>query len=316
MNLRPQVRQLLGMVYRPGAPKFHELSVELARRSFSKLVLSFRPAAPAVASVLDIPIMRRDGSALMSRLYRPRDSVPTDILPVLVFLHGGGWCVGDIDSYDVLCRQLANGSCCAVFSVDYRLAPEHPFPAAIDDTLLAYRWLLSKAVMLSLDPGRVAVGGDSAGGNLSIVLALSVGLHNLPVPRHLLLVYPCTEIVSVRPSRERYAKGFLLDRESLDWFFGHYLGGESADDWRASPLLAKSFAGLPGISLLTAEHDPLNDDCLAFADRVREAGVDIRCNEVSGVVHGFVTLGKLIPEADLAVDWMSRRVREALCLPR
>lgn len=312
MPLKPEIRSLLDMVYRVGAPRFHELSVEQARHSFQKLVYAFRPSAPPVASTVEVPMPREDGSVLLARYYRPIQSDSAEILPLLVFLHGGGWCVGDVESYDVLCRQLANFSACAVMSVDYRLAPEYPFPAGLDDALLAYRWVRDNADMLLVDADRVAVGGDSAGGNLSIVLALKLAREALPIPRHLLLIYPCTELVSERPSRKRFAQGYFLDHESLDWFFTRYVGSASPDDWRLSPLRADSFEGLPGISLLTAEYDPLTDDCLAFAERVRMEGGAVEHLNVPGVVHGFLTLGKLIPEAENSTAWLGRALREAL----
>lgn len=312
MSLKPEVKSLLEMVYRVGAPRFHELSVDQARHSFQKLLYAFRPSAPAVASTVEVPISRADGSALLSRYYRPLGSQDGEVLPLLVFLHGGGWCIGDVSSYDVLCRQIANMSACAVMSVDYRLAPEHPFPAALDDAMLAYRWSLDNADLLEIDPEKVAVGGDSAGGNLSIVLALSANEVGWPPPCHLLLVYPCTEFVSKRASREQFANGYFLDRESLHWFFSRYVGTASLDDWRLSPMRAKSLKDLPDISLLTAECDPLTDDCLAFADRVRCEGGSVNHLNVPGVVHGFLTLGKLIPEANSAVTWLGEALRDAL----
>ncbi len=152
------------MAYRVGAPRFHELSVAQARHSFQKLHFAFRGEAPPVASTTEVPIARADGSALLARLYRPVDSRAEDTLPLLIWFHGGGWCVGDVASHDVLCRELANASGCAILSVDYRLAPEHPFPAGVDDARLAFDWSVAQADLLGVDPTRIALGGDSAGG--------------------------------------------------------------------------------------------------------------------------------------------------------
>lgn len=174
MPLTPQARSLLDMAYRVGAPRFHELSVAQARHSFHKLLHVFRPESPAVAAAADVPISRADASVLLARLYRPLDSRPDEVLPLLLWLHGGGWCVGDVASYDVVCRELANGSGCAVLSVDYRLAPEHPFPAAVNDARLAFDWATANAGVLGIDPARIALCGDSAGGNLAIVTALAL----------------------------------------------------------------------------------------------------------------------------------------------
>lgn len=302
MELDPQARALLDMVYRIGAPRFHELTVAQARQSMQKMLVAFRPEAPPVASVSDVPIPRPDGTALLTRYYRPLHASPESRLPVLVYFHGGGWCIGDVASYDVLCRQLANASGWAVLSVDYRLAPEHPFPAALDDALLATDWVADNADLLEADPLHIALGGDSAGGNLSIVTALQARDRGFPALCHLSLIYPCTEILSQRASRTRFADGYFLDLETLDWFFRRYLQEGNTEDWRASPMRAASLAGLPPIFLVTASCDPLTDDCLAFAERVRESGGEVEHLPVAGMVHGFLPLGKLFPQADATLE--------------
>ena len=312
MPLNDQARSLLDMVYRVGAPRFHELSPAQARHSFQKLQFAFRPDSPAVASVTEVPIARGDGSVLLARFYRPLQAHPDTVLPLLVFFHGGGWCVGDIESYDVLCRELANNSGCAVLSVDYRLAPEHPFPAAVNDARLAVDWSVDQADLLGIDPSRLALGGDSAGGNLSIVTALALRDEGGIQPRFLMLVYPSTEILSTRPSRDRYADGFFLDRETLEWFFTRYLPAGDTEDWRASPMRAASLAGLPPMLLVTAECDPLGDDCTAFADRVRAEGGEVEQYPVAGMVHGFFTLGKFFPEANRSVAHAAATLHQRL----
>lgn len=312
MPLSAQARSLLDMVYRVGAPRFHELSPAQARHSFQKLQFAFRPDAPAVASVTEVPIGRPDGSVLLARYYRPLQAHPRQSLPLLIYFHGGGWCVGDIESYDVLCRQLANDSGCAVLSVDYRLAPEHPFPAAVIDARLAVEWAVEQADLLVIDPTRVALGGDSAGGNLSIVTALALRDAGGPLLQYLMLVYPSTEIVSNRPSRDAYADGFFLDRETLNWFFTRYLPEGNTEDWRASPMRADSLAGLPPMLLMTAECDPLSDDCVAFAERVKAEGGEVDHRPVAGMVHGFFTLGKFFPEASQAVADAAAALAERL----
>ncbi|MER2555212.1 MAG: alpha/beta hydrolase [Thauera sp.] len=311
MPLSPETLSLLDMAYRIGAPRFHELSPAQARHSFHKLQFAFRPEAPAVASTAEVPIARADGSALLARFYRPLGSHAGERLPLLIFMHGGGWCVGDVPSYDVLCRELANASGCAVLSVEYRLAPEHPFPAAPDDARLAFHWAIDNADLLDVDPKRIALGGDSAGGNLAIVTALALrGAEHEPA--FLLLIYPSTEIRSTRPSRDRYAEGFFLDRGTLEWFFERYLPGGDTEDWRVSPMRAASLAGLPPMLVIGAEFDPLVDDCAAFAARVREEGGVVEYRMFEGVVHGFFTLGKLFPEARAAVALSARSMRRHL----
>jgi acetyl esterase len=311
MPLSPETVSLLDMTYRVGAPKFHELSQAQARHSFHKLQFAFRPDTPAVASTAEVPIARADGSALLARLYRPFASHAGDQLPLLIFLHGGGWCIGDVPSYDVLCRELANGSGCAVLSVEYRLAPEHPFPAAPNDVQCAFHWAVDNADLLGVDPARIALGGDSAGGNLAIVTALALRATDNP-PAFLLLVYPSTEIHSSRPSRDRYAEGFFLDRSTLQWFFERYLPGVDREDWRVSPMRAASLAGLPPMLVIAAEFDPLVEECAAFAARVREEGGVVQYHMFEGVVHGFYTLGKLFPEAREAVALSAHALRQHL----
>lgn len=314
MALDPQAQALLDMVYRIGAPRFHELDVHQARHSFEKLQFALRPVAPAVASVTDVPIPGVAGAGvLMARLYRPVSAGPDDILPLAFYFHGGGWCVGNITSYDVLCRELANLSGAAVLSVDYRLAPEHPFPAAVHDARHAVEWALENAGLLGVDASRFALVGDSAGGTLSAVTALQLRDDNGPQARLQLLIYPCTEILSRRPSRQAYSNGYFLDDESLDWFCEKYLPNPADRvDWRASPLLAGRFDDLPPATFITAGCDPLTDDCKAYAAALEAAGVPVTLHEFEGMVHGFFTLGKFFRQSGEAVELAGRAIGAAL----
>lgn len=300
------------MVYRVGAPRFHELSTEQARHSFRKLQLAFRTEAAPVASVSDVPMTRLDGTALLGRLYRPLECRSNEKLPLIVYFHGGGWCVGDVDSYDVLCRDLANGSRCSVLSVEYRLAPESPFPAAVDDAIFCTEWVVQHHDLLGIDPGRLALAGDSAGGNLSIVTALAARESRAVSIRFVVLIYPSTEIFSSRSSRLEFGQGYLLDTESLEWFYARYLRHGDAHEWRASPMLAESLSGLPPMLLVTAECDPLRDDGVAFAERMRDEGGDVEHLAVPGVVHGFLTLGKFFPEAREVLQQITARLEKVL----
>ncbi|MBR0566281.1 alpha/beta hydrolase [Azoarcus sp. L1K30] len=309
MPLSLQAQALIDMVYRVGAARFHELTPAQARHSFQKLQFAFRPDAPAVASVTEVPIGRSDGSVLLARYYRPVQARPEQRLPLLVFFHGGGWCVGDVESYDVLCRELANGAGVAVLSVDYRLAPEHPFPAAVDDARLAVEWAAAHADLLNVDPLRFALGGDSAGGNLSVVTALALRDEDNLKPVFLALIYPSTEIVSERASRQAFGNGYFLDTETLDWFFTRYLPHGDTEDWRISPMRAASLAGLPPTLIVTAECDPLIDDCEAFAERLAREGGAVDVYRAAGVVHGFITLGKFFPEAQAAIGRVTVSLR-------
>lgn len=253
---------------------------------------------------------RGDGSVLPGRLYRP-NVTRDDRLPLLVYFHGGGWCVGDVDSHDGLCRDLASTSGWAVLSVGYRLAPEHPFPAAVDDAVFSIEWVAANADRLGADAARIAVGGDSAGGNLSIVGALLTHQRGTAALRYMLLVYPSTEICIDRPSLRRFGQGFLLDRESLEWFYSRYLPNGEGYDWRAAPMLAPTLSDLPPMLLVTAECDPLTDACLAFARRAEAEGAVVERIAVEGVVHGFITLGKLFPQAGSVIEEMGSRLRAA-----
>jgi len=313
MPLTREAKSLLEMVYRVGAPRFHELTVAQARHSFEKLQFAFGGERMAVASSVDVPMGRHDGGdVLLARLYRPLVAHSIDALPLVIYLHGGGWCIGDVATYDGFCRRLANASECAVLSVDYRLAPEHPYPAAVQDTMFALEWAVENADLLGIDAARIALAGDSAGGNLALVCALLARERGLDLLRYLALIYPSTQIESSRPSRECFADGYFLDRESLRWFFERYLPEGDAGDWRTSPFLADTLSGLPPMFLVMAEYDPLVDDCLAFADRVDREGGVVERMMVDGVVHGFATLPKLFPEASAAVEAIGARLRRAL----
>jgi acetyl esterase len=222
---------------------------------------------------------------------------------LLVFFHGGGWTVGDLDSYEPLCRTLANEARCAVLSVDYRLAPEHPFPAAVDDAYAATFWASEHAGMLGVDRARIAVGGDSAGGNLATVAAILARDRGGPALVFQLLIYPATDQGSERPSWQQFGRGYLLDLESVRYFQNKYLRhARDYDDWRASPLRRHDLTGLPPALVITAGFDPLLDDCVAYVQRLRAAGVDVEYCCYEGMVHGFFTLGKMFAAAGEAIQ--------------
>jgi acetyl esterase len=238
--------------------------------------------------------------------------VREEVLPALVFFHGGGWTIGDLDTHDVVCRQLALGAGCAVFSVDYRLAPEHPFPAAVDDCFFATRYIHSNAEKLQIDPGRIAVGGDSAGGNLAAVVALMAREQGGPPLAYQLLIYPATDQRCQFASHERNGEGYLLTRDGIRFFRGAYLPNEAdRAAWRASPLLAASHAGLPPALVLTAGYDPLVDEGRAYAERLAKAGVEVAYREYSDMVHGFVLFGGVVDAANAAVNECCRQLRRA-----
>jgi len=290
MSVHPQVAALLERVARSPLPPYHSVPPFVARRIYRDTRAVLASVAPPVAESRLLIFDR-----LAVRAYRP---VPGEVLPALVYFHGGGWTIGDLDTHDVLCRQLANGARCAVFSVDYRLAPESPFPAAVEDCLAATRFVLEKSGSLKIDVSRIAVGGDSAGGNLAAVVALH---RQMPLAFQL-LIYPATDQRCDTDSHRRNGEGYLLTREGIEFFRGCYLPEKKHwADWRASPLLAASHAGLPPAFVITAGYDPLRDEGREYAERLAQAGVEVAYREYSDMVHGFLLFGGVLDTARTAV---------------
>jgi acetyl esterase len=219
------------------------------------------------------------------RVYRPS---ATPALPILMWLHGGGWVIGNLETHDNICRQLCDAAGVIVVSVDYRLAPEHKFPAAVDDAVAAWKWVNDNAIELGGDARRIAVGGDSAGGNLAAVVALVAREEGLPAPRLQLLVYPVTDRETESPSMIENATGYFLEAERMDWFWDLY-AASAADhgDWRYSPMRVADCAGLPRAVVITAEFDPLRDQGEAYGERLRAAGVETEILRADGLFHGF-----------------------------
>ena len=305
MSLHPQVAALLERVARSPLPPYHSVPAFVARRIYRDTRAALAPKAPEVA---EIRLLVFDG-AVAVRAYRP---VLHETLPALVFFHGGGWTIGDVDTHDVVCRQLAIGARCAVFSVDYRLAPEHPFPAAVDDCYLATRFVQRNAATLGVDPKRIAVGGDSAGGNLAAVVALMARDRADVALVHQLLIYPATDQRCEFPSHERNGEGYLLTKEGIRFFRSGYLPNvKDRTDWRASPLLAASHANLPPALVITAGYDPLVDEGRAYAERLRTAGVEVDYREYADMVHGFVLFGGVLEAANAAIAQCCARLRAA-----
>jgi len=305
MSVHPQIATLLERVARSALPAYHSVPAFVARRIYRDTRSVLAPKPPEIA---ETRLLIFD-SAIAVRSYRP---VAKETLPALVFFHGGGWTIGDLDTHDVLCRQLAVGARCAVFSVDYRLAPEHPFPAAVDDCFSATRHVYLNSEKLKVDRARIAVGGDSAGGNLAAVVALMArDRGGLPLA-YQLLVYPATDQRCEFPSHERNGVGYLLTKEGIQFFRSGYLPNpKDRTDWRASPLLAASHADLPPAFVLTAGYDPLVDEGRAYAERLAQAGVEVTFREYPDMVHGFVLFGGVVDAANAAVAECCERLRGA-----
>ncbi len=261
---------------------------------------------PDVAVVKDLEIPGPAGPIPL-RVYRPSER--TD-LPVLVYLHGGGWVICSLETHDVSCRQLANGADCVVVSVDYRLAPEHRFPAAPEDCYAALRWTARNAASLGGDPRRLAIGGDSAGGNLTAAVSLMARDRKGPQLCHQLLIYPVTDHAFDTDSYRENADAPILTREMMQGFWGHYLArDEDGLHPYASPLRAEDLSGLPPAHLITAEYDPLRDEGEAYARRLAVAGVPVVQRRYDGMIHGFFGFGDFIDLAREAVDDVARELR-------
>jgi acetyl esterase len=310
--LHPQARALLDLMEARRVPPTHTLSPADARALYRDRRAYTQPDPPAVGEVRELAAEGPAGPIPL-RLYRPRDSGADDARPVLVYFHGGGWVIGDLDTHDTLCRELANGSGCAVVAVDYRMGPEHRFPAAVDDCIAATRWVHAQAGSLGLDAERIAVGGDSAGGNLAAVVAIAARDAGAPSIAWQLLIYPATDMRRGAPSHTTNGSGYLLTRETIDYFHGHYIVDPRDDlDWRASPLLHPDLARLPPALVLTAGYDPLRDEGLQYAAALTAAGG--RASEVcfERQLHGFILMGRVLDEANTAVALCAAELRRAL----
>jgi acetyl esterase len=279
------------------------------RRSFTQ------PAPPDVGKVRDLSAQSKHGSVPI-RLYHPIDHDPTVLLPALIYYHGGGWLLGDLDTHDTLCREIANGSGCAVVSVDYRMAPEHRFPIAVDDCLAATYWVHRHAQELGIDSTRLAVGGDSAGGNLAAVVAIAArDAGDLPL-QYQLLIYPATDMRRIAPSHTTNGQGYLLTQDTMAYYHDHYIDAKDDLDWRASPLLCEDLGNLPPALVLVAGYDPLRDEGVMYAQRLTESGNSATLISFERQIHGFILMGKIIDEANIAVSVCAAQLRKALHRPQ
>jgi len=310
--LHPQARALLRLIEEKGLPPMHTLAPAQAREFYQLRRTFTQPDPPAVSAVRDLEARGPQGPIPL-RFYRPAGSAAGDVLPVLVYYHGGGWVIGDLDTHDVLCRQLCNASGCAVIAVDYRMGPEQRFPAAVEDAIAAAHWVRSQAGALKLDASRMAVGGDSAGGNLAAVVALAArDAGDLPLAFQL-LIYPATDQRRCAPSHTTNGQGYLLTSDTITYFHDHYIADPAQDlDWRCSPLLHSDHHGLPPAFVLTAGYDPLRDEGMEYAQKLSEAGVRSALVNFERQIHGFITMGRVIDEANVAVQLCGAQLRQAL----
>ena len=303
-------RALLEWVAEADAPPLRGMTPEDARRAFDerreRVDLDPEPVARVEDRAIDTP-----AGAIPVRLYDPRGG-SGGAPPMLVWHHGGGFVIGGLDSHDSLCRRVANAADCLVVSVDYRLAPEHPYPAAAEDAVAALEWVAGNAAAIGGDPARIAVGGDSAGGNLAALAAQHARDRGAPELRAQILVYPALEPAGRYESAETWADVFPIDRKTIAWFYGHYHGDGAriGEPW-ASPGRVADLSGLAPATILTAGLDPLRDEGAAYASRLSEAGVPVEYHCHDGTVHGFLGMGKALPHAGDAIRRIAAALRAA-----
>ena len=312
MALDPQAKAVIDLVISSGRPAYHTLSPKDGRQLFRDTRPASTPTPPQIGAVTNV-LAETGIGAIPVRTYRPAGVDATTPLPTLVYFHGGGWVIGDLETHDVLCRQLTGEAGMMVVAVDYRLAPEHKFPAAADDAWAATRWVAANAGRLGVDTKRLAVGGDSAGGNLAAVVALLARDAGAPPIAFQVLLYPVTDVGTETRSYRDFADGYMLTRDSMKWFFDHYLGApDQARDWRVSPLRASSLARVAPALIVTAGFDPLRDEGEAYAHALTAAGVRVDYVCYGGMIHGFVPMGRLIDSGNRAVSHIAASLREAL----
>src|SRR5215468_1075436 len=308
--LDTRTQWLLQLLARSGHAPVESMSVAEARAEIDAFMPVLAGGAAPVGEILDRTVDTTAGR-LRVRLYRPAGSVAR-LLPTNLYFHGGGWTIGSLEAYDLPCRFFCARTGCALIAVDYRLAPEHKFPAAIDDAVGAYRWLAAEAVALGIDPARIVLAGDSAGGNIAAVAARLLRDEARP-PCLQWLIYPATDLAMDSPSHKTCGEGFLLTHAGMIWFRSHYLNDLSqVDDPRASPLRAADLAGLPPALIYTAGFDPLRDEGHAYADRLVAAGVKTIHHEFDSVIHGFVGMRGALHAAARAMDDMAAGLRHEL----
>ena len=291
---------LLARIHRAQRVPFHAMTPAEARIAYHKAAEVLEPPRAPLARVENLTVPAACGTPLPARLYADAPANPHARLPVLLYLHGGGFVIGGLDTHDSLCRQLALRSGGAVLALDYRLAPEHRFPTAVDDAWAAMHWLAGGgAQALGLDGTRLAVGGDSAGGTLAATCAIHARDTGLPLALQLLIT-PGTTAHSDTPSHKLFANGFLLDAANVVWFFDHYIDYHHRHDWRFAPLEADDLDGVAPACVILAECDPLVDEGLAYADKLRAAGVPVALALYRGLTHDFIKMGRALKEAALA----------------
>lgn len=315
MALDPESQKIIDAMVAANRPAWHTLSAQEARAAY----LALRPAAqgPLPDSIVTTnrTIPGKDGNRIPIRIYRPERVTPDTRLPALVFAHGGGWVFGNLDSHDVLCAQLALDAGISVVAIDYRLAPETRFPGAFDDVVAGLKWVAANGPAIGVDPGKLAIGGDSAGGNLAAAVAIWARDNKGPKLRMQLLAYPVTDGVERTESYKLFYEGYGLGGATMEWFFDHYFPDrDRRHDWRLSPIRAESLANLPPALVVTAGYDPLRDEGRAYAWRLQKEGTVADLVEFGGMMHGFLSQPMFLHGARRGSAICAAALREALVL--
>ncbi|RAI60577.1 alpha/beta hydrolase [Roseicella frigidaeris] len=301
MPLDPGAVTVLNLIKELGRPPIQELTPAEAREATAKSRAVLAPEPEEVAEIEDLTCPGPRGEIRLRR-YRGAGTLAGEALPCLLYLHGGGWVIGDLDSHDQPCRLLANAARCCVIAVDYRMAPEHVYPAAVEDCAAALGFVVENAGTLRIDPSRIAVGGDSAGGNLAAVLAIMARDGSLPPIGFQMLLYPATDMAGERPAYQRFTEGLILTDKTMRWFINYYTPDPARRvEWQASPLRVPSLKGVATAYVMTAGYDPLVDEGIEYAKRLEADGVRVMHVHMADQIHAFLTMGKFIPAADLAL---------------
>ena len=306
MTLDPQCQALIDMVNQAGGPPFDAGSVVAAREAYRSTIALYEHPTPNLAKVRDEQISGPDDNTIRLRIYIPEQN---KLRGACVFFHGGGWAVGDLDTHDHVCRYLSGHGEIVVVSVDYRLAPEHPFPAALDDCVHAIRWTNNNADDLNIDPMRIAVAGDSAGGNLAAACCLGLRDDNAVNIKHQLLIYPACDFTASHPSMQENGEGYLLTSSAMEQFTNWYLPNSALrTNFLASPQLAPSHASLPSATVITAGYDPLRDEGAHYAQTLKTAGISTEHLSYDGMVHGFLRMGAKLDVALTALHDVTQKL--------
>jgi acetyl esterase len=311
MPIDPVLKAFLDQVASAGGPKTWEMQPREAREAFAGLLQLAGPKDIPIGKIANIAIPATRGE-IAARSYAPV-AASSEPLPTLVYFHGGGWVIGSIETHDGLCRMIANGSGCRVISVEYGLAPENKFPGPVEDAMSAIEWIEKNAAQLGVDANRLAVGGDSAGGNLAAVVAQIAKAKGGPKIAFQMLLFPVTQIGDETTSLREYAEGYFLERKTLDWFYAHYLPVDAdRNDPRISPLHAEDVSGLPPAYVMLGGFDPLHDEGMAYAEKLRAAGVSAAVVDYPDMVHVFIYLQAILPQAAEALNAAAKALKTAL----